>query len=115
MAKKNIIIVDKVEDADLLLMIRTNRQLKDVLQDYDKITVPHLYVDLAYSNTISIGPLVYKNDTACLGCYIGRLAKNWGDMVPADEPQIHRIRHPAARLHRHRGGCTAHAGRVCLR
>ncbi|MBR3163231.1 MAG: hypothetical protein IKF17_03945 [Clostridia bacterium] len=86
--KSDITVTDKLENCDLLLMIRTNSQLKDVLQDYDKIDVPHLFVDIAYANTISIGPLVYKSDTACLGCYIGRLAKHWGDMVPPEEPQV---------------------------
>jgi hypothetical protein len=78
----------ETENPDLLLLIRTNITLKDSLKDYDLITVPHLFIDLAYSNVISIAPLVYKNHTACLGCYIGRLTKNWGDPEPPPEPCI---------------------------
>ena len=84
----NIDIVDTINDCDLLLIIRTNEKLKEVLRDYDKIKVPHLFVDLAYSNTISIGPIVYKNETACLGCFIGRITRIWGDPVIPEEPQI---------------------------
>ena len=84
----NIKLVDNLEDCDLLLIIRTNEKLREVLRDYNKIEVPHLFIDLAYSNTISIGPIVYKNESACLGCFIGRITKNWGDPIPPEEPQI---------------------------
>jgi hypothetical protein len=76
------------ENPDLLLLIRTNITLKQSLQDYELITVPHLFVDLAYANVISIAPLVHRNHTACLGCYIGRLTKNWGDPEPPPEPCV---------------------------
>ena len=75
-------------DCGLLILARTNTTLRQVLEGYGEISVPHLFVDLAYSHTISIGPLVFKNDTACLGCFIGRLAKNWGDAPPPDEPCV---------------------------
>jgi hypothetical protein len=74
------------ENPDLLLLIRTNKTLKQSLDEYETLFVPHLFVDLAYSNIISIAPLIYKNHTACLGCYIGRLTKNWGDPEPPIEP-----------------------------
>lgn len=69
-------------------MIRINALLKDVLKDYLSITLPHIFIDLAYASNISIGPLVYKNETACLGCFIGRITKNWGDAIPPNEPEI---------------------------
>jgi len=76
------------ENYDLLLLVRTNFTLKQCLEDYELIKVPHLFVDLAYGSVISIAPLVYKGHTACLGCYIGRLTKNWGDPEPPLEPSV---------------------------
>jgi len=73
--------------ADLLLLVRTNATLSQTLVDYEKITIPHLFIDLAYANIISIGPLVFKNQTTCLACYIGRLSHNWGDPPPPPEPE----------------------------
>ncbi len=85
---KRIDLVDNFEDCNLLLIIRLNSPIKNILKDYEKIDMPHLLIDLSYSNNMSIGPLVFKNSTACLGCFIGRLTKNWGDLVPPDIPNI---------------------------
>ena len=71
---------------DLLLIIRTNSPLIKILDSYSTIEAPHLFIDLAYCNTISIGPLVYKGETACLSCFVGRLATRWGDPPPPEEP-----------------------------
>ena len=86
--RKNIEIIDEIDNCDLMLMIRINEPLKNLLIDYDKIDAPHMLIDLGYASTISIGTLVFKNETACLGCVIGRLTKNWGDPVPPIEPDI---------------------------
>ncbi|MDR0782807.1 MAG: hypothetical protein LBE83_03505, partial [Propionibacteriaceae bacterium] len=53
-----------LEDCDLLLMIRISEPIKNLFDDYDSVTCPHLLVDLGYANTISIGPLVFKDETA---------------------------------------------------
>lgn len=84
---KNIKPVDEMNKSDLTLFIRTNALLKDLLNDYSKTGIPHILIDLGYAANISIGPIFY-DDTACLGCYIGRLTKNWGDPVTPLEPEV---------------------------
>lgn len=75
--------------ADLLVIIRTNARLRDVIAEpYPEIRVPHLFVDLAYSRTISLGPLVFREESACLGCLVGRLTTYWGDAEPPIQPGI---------------------------
>ena len=86
--RKHSMIVDAENGCDVLLMIRVNVPLKNLLENYACVTVPHLLIDLGYAKTISLGPLVHKGETACLGCFIGRLAKNWGDPIPPIEPNI---------------------------
>ena len=85
--RKNIKLVDEMGSSDLTLLIRINVPLMTLLEDYSKITIPHILIDLGYANNISIGPIVYE-ETACLGCYIGRVAKNWGDSLPPIEPEV---------------------------
>ncbi len=85
--RNNIKLVDEINNSDLTLLIRINVPLKILLEDYSKTTTPHILIDLGYANNISIGPIVYK-ETACLGCYIGRIAKNWGDSLPPIEPAV---------------------------
>jgi bacteriocin biosynthesis cyclodehydratase domain-containing protein len=76
------------ENPDLLLIFRMNTTLLDVLESYETVTVPHLFIDLAYAHTVSIGPLVFSGETACLRCVVGRLTKNWGDMMPPPQPAV---------------------------
>ncbi len=64
---------------DLLIIVRTSGRLAQVMEDYEKITSPHLFVDIAYDHTLSLGPLVFVGETACLGCFLGRVTRNWGD------------------------------------
>ncbi len=85
--KTNIKLVDKLDDSDLMLLIRINVPLKSLIEDYSRITIPHLLIDLGYSNNISIGPIVYE-DTACISCFIGRIVKSWGDSLPPVEPAV---------------------------
>ena len=85
--RNDINIVDEINNSDLALLIRINVPLKNLLEDYRKTKTPHILIDLGYANNISIGPIVYE-ETACLGCYIGRLIKNWGDSLPPIEPSI---------------------------
>ena len=85
--RTNIKLVDSNDSSDLSLLIRINVPFKNLLEDYSKITTPHILIDLGYANNISIGPIVYK-ETACLSCYIGRITKNWGDSLPPIEPAV---------------------------
>ena len=85
--RNNIKIVDNIDKSDLVLLIRINASLKSILEDYSKNKTPHILIDLGYASNISIGPIVYDG-VACLGCYIGRNIKNWGDTIPPVEPLV---------------------------
>jgi bacteriocin biosynthesis cyclodehydratase domain-containing protein len=75
--------------AEFLIFVRTNGRLRDMLEDdYHRLTVPHLLIDLAYHHTCSVGPVVYPGDTACLGCLAGRLSTYWGDAPPPATPRM---------------------------
>jgi bacteriocin biosynthesis cyclodehydratase domain-containing protein len=82
-----------VAAADLVVVVRTTGRLDDVMVDYETLTAPHLLVDAAYDHTVSLGPLVFPGETACLGCLAGRLVATWGDPVPPPSPRVQR--HPA--------------------
>jgi hypothetical protein len=72
---------------DLLILVRTNETLSEFLQEYNylEITKPHLFLDLAYNHTISLGPLVFPGVTSCIACLEGRISTRWGDMQPPPE------------------------------
>jgi hypothetical protein len=74
--------------ADVVLVGRHTSWHGEVIKktDYYAITQPHLYVDAAYHHTLSIGPLVYPGQTACVGCLYGRLRERWGDEQPPVDP-----------------------------
>lgn len=77
------------DEADLVVIVRTNARLRDLTSgDYPELLTPHLLVDLAYEHTVSLGPLVFKGETACLGCLVGRLTTYWGDADPPVRPRI---------------------------
>jgi hypothetical protein len=77
-----------VNSPDILIMIRTSTKLAEAMKDYKKIKLPHLFVDIAYDHTLSLGPLVFPGETACLGCFIGRITRNWGDAEPPQLPNV---------------------------
>lgn len=86
-------ILSRNANPDLLLIIRTNQTLMELCGgDYAKISQPHLLIDLAYAHTVSLGPLVFPGDTACLGCLAGRLVTYWGDAEPPLKPAINENR-----------------------
>lgn len=88
MSVPNAVLTHDGGECDLLLLVRTNVPMKQVLENYESVQIPHMFVDLAYANIVSLGPLVHKKDTACLGCFVGRLAVNWGDPPPPEEPAV---------------------------
>lgn len=81
-SSKNISISENAESANLLLLVRDSDKLVDILDGYEKIKVPHIFIDIAYDHTVSVGPLVFPGETACLSCFIGRITRNWGDVIP---------------------------------
>jgi bacteriocin biosynthesis cyclodehydratase domain-containing protein len=75
-------------DADLLLYVRTSGRLVDIYESAEPVLVPHLLLDLAYDHTISLGPLVFAGETACLACLAGRIGRLWGDREPPQRPAM---------------------------
>ncbi len=76
-------------DADLLLIVRTDGTLAQLTgDDYADLTTPHLLLDLAFGHTISLGPLVFAGQTACLACLAGRISHLWGDLEPPPRPRM---------------------------
>lgn len=73
------------EKADIIIMVRRGGKPSDILKDYP-IDKPHILIDVGNNHTISLGPIVFPSETACLGCFVGRLTFNWGDADSPKEP-----------------------------
>lgn len=81
------IAADSEQAADLVLFVRTDGALMDIVGDgYATLTPPHLLLDLAFDHTVCLGPLVFTRQTACLSCLVGRLSHYWGDVTPPARP-----------------------------
>lgn len=74
--------------AEIAVLIRTQTTLGDFLQsiDYASLAIPHVFVDLAFNHTVSLGPLVFPGETPCVACLEGRLKTRWGDPAPPKTP-----------------------------
>jgi hypothetical protein len=75
-------------DADLILVVRTTSTWLDVATAATQLHRPHLFLDLAYHHSVSIGPLVVPGATACLGCLALRITRRWGDQAPPHAPRV---------------------------
>lgn len=91
----------EAREADLLLVVRTNAPLTDIYDSPAALREPHLLLDLAYHHTISLGPLVLAEETACLACLAGRIGHTWGDPEPPPEPRALEAANLAAALAAH--------------
>ncbi|GAC1386991.1 MAG: hypothetical protein NVS1B7_6390 [Candidatus Saccharimonadales bacterium] len=81
-------VTDKL-NYDFQLIIRTNGRLRDAVSSgYNSLTKPHLFLDIAYEHSISLGPLVFPGETACISCLVGRITTYWGDAEPPITPSI---------------------------
>ncbi len=78
--------------ADLVIVVRTNSTYAELLEKikYQSLTKPHLFVDMAFHHTLSIGPLVFPGETACIACLQGRITTRWGDEKPPMAPRMAR-------------------------
>lgn len=78
--------------ADLLLIVRVNSTYAEILNgvNYQSISKPHLFVDMAFHHTLSLGPLVFPGETACIACLQGRISTRWGDELPPTSPKINK-------------------------
>jgi bacteriocin biosynthesis cyclodehydratase domain-containing protein len=78
-------------DADLILLVRTGGRLVEATHRVGGADAgPHLLLDIAFHHTVSLGPLVFPDETACLSCLAGRVGQYWGDPVPPQRPAIQR-------------------------
>jgi bacteriocin biosynthesis cyclodehydratase domain-containing protein len=78
-------------EAELTLVARTGGRLVEISDRVsDRLAGPHLLLDVAYNHCISLGPLVFLGETACLACLAGRIGQYWGDPVPPERPAIQR-------------------------
>lgn len=73
--------VEPGAEGDLVVVHRTNADLLAAAKAAPA-AVPHLLVDAAFQHTLSLGPLVWPGETACIGCLAGRIAAAWGDPPP---------------------------------
>ncbi|NUP14422.1 MAG: hypothetical protein HOW73_50980 [Polyangiaceae bacterium] len=80
--------LEKVDErtADLVVVARAGGTLLEASERAAKLEVPHLFCDLAYHHTLSLGPLVFPKETACVTCLAGRIRFTWGDPAPPPEP-----------------------------
>lgn len=74
----------------LVFFVRTTFTWQEALRDYQAHVPrrPHLLLDLAYHHTISVGPLVVPEQTACIACFGHRLIRRWGDVPLPPEPGV---------------------------
>jgi bacteriocin biosynthesis cyclodehydratase domain-containing protein len=43
---------------------------------------------MAFHHTLSLGPLVFPGETACIACLQGRVSIRWGDETPPTSPKV---------------------------
>lgn len=81
-------VITDAANASLAIFVRTNASWLDTIATYEeqRFTIPHLLVDLAYRNTVGIGPYVVAKETACIACLGHRLAHQWGDAPLPSQP-----------------------------
>ncbi len=81
---------DARDGADVVVIYRATSSMRDLLDaiDYRAVSQPHLFVDAAFHHTVSIGPLVFPGETACLECLYGRIAARWDDDAPPPWPRV---------------------------
>lgn len=89
--RNDAMVVAAPGDAGLVVWVRTTATLADAAEAaIAQTTTPYVFVDVAYHHTVSLGPLVVPDETACLACLAGWVAARWGDPVPPAEPEASR-------------------------
>jgi bacteriocin biosynthesis cyclodehydratase domain-containing protein len=78
-------------DSNLTLFVRTGGRLVETSDGIGHpLSGPHLFLDAAFHHTVSLGPLVFPGETACLACLAGRIGQYWGDAPPPERPTVQR-------------------------
>ncbi len=75
------IAIVPLDEADIVIVFRLAGTMEDIFPLVKDLRIPHFFVDLAYHHTISFGPMVFPNVTACTNCLTGRIKERWGDAV----------------------------------
>lgn len=72
---------------EIAVLVRTKGTFADFLKEskYKTMALPHIFIDLAYHHTVSVGPLVFPGATPCVACLEGRVKTRWGDDRPPTE------------------------------
>ncbi|MDO5082470.1 MAG: TOMM precursor leader peptide-binding protein [Arachnia propionica] len=78
----------EVAGADLVVVVRHRSTHREILEQVRELERVHLYADISFHHTVSIGPLVIPHETPCIGCLYGRLQERWGDHRPAPQPAV---------------------------
>ncbi len=78
------------DDSDALLMlVKTNVSMYECAFVSDELVAAgrtHLFCDLGFDHTITIGPTVVPGQTACVRCLAERIGGRWTDTVPPAQP-----------------------------
>ena len=77
-------------DAALVVVVRRTSRSWTIAELASGLEQLHLYVDLSFHHTVSIGPLVVPHQTPCVSCLAGRLSERWGENEPASDPAVAR-------------------------
>jgi len=82
-----IIVTDN--SYDLGIILNGSATLAELLQkvDYQSVSQPHILFDTTNYQNISVGPLVFPGETACLACLQGRLEYRWSDDEKPKQPR----------------------------
>lgn len=87
---EQLAFTDNMSPHDYLLIVRSTSSYSGLLKkiNYYNIKKVHLFFDVAFNHTISIGPLVFPGETACLACLTGRISNRWNDDTPPPMPSM---------------------------
>ena len=78
----------QAEDADLLVLLRHTSTSTQTVERALTLTKPHLFVDISFHHTVSVGPFVIPHETPCVACFFGRIRERWGEREPVEEPAV---------------------------
>lgn len=111
-------IVGHAEEADLLVLLRHVSSPALTVETALTLAKPHLFVDLSFHHTVSVGPLVIPHETPCVACLFGRIRQRWGERDPVEKPAV-ALTYPqlvaaivASEVHRCLRGDTSLVGRT---
>jgi hypothetical protein len=77
------------DQAALLVIVKSNASMYDCARITDTLVTEqrtHLFCDVGFHHTITIGPTVVPGQSACVRCLAERIGGRWGDLTPPPEP-----------------------------